>query len=346
MAKKSKRIILLGMVLLSIMLILSFTRFIETSGLSGSSDSQSKLKTSDDKILYLNRNYPFHLDDFYDDEDVTHIYTGTNFQKTYIPTGVQYNESVLNVNNSESQTPFNTGVSMAKGTFDNSDNMHSDDNSYSVFTSTEGVVVPNEYLYSITYTKGSGGPGTLADTQTDDENCKQIYPRFDGYYYEVDIKLNIENGYGGRDFYFSFHATSSGPTMELYKDTTLITSGKAIDFDDNLQAGINNYIRLKTQKCTGTFAVKIYYFLMIEYPGSTFGELNFTIQSPEFTNYERDDVLALKLTSNHFTTVSTATTTKIYNYDSGSWEQLWSATRLQNILKPIPLQAILMIILM
>jgi len=50
-------------------------------------------------------------------------------------------------------------------------------------------------------------------------------------------------------------------------------------------------------------------------------------QSPIITTYERDDLLALKITSNHYTNISTETTTNIYNFDTENWEELWDETR-------------------
>lgn len=230
------------------------------------------------------------------------------------------------------KNPDNDGVSMIDGTFDDSDNMKADDNSYSVFESNEGSFISDEYLYSISYTKGSSGAGTIENTQTDNGNYKQInpkstyygYPVFD-YCYDIDIKFNLENGYSGRDFYFSFHAVSSSPTMYLYESGGSIASGTTIDFDDMYLEDVSE-IRLVAHKWSSSFNVKVYYFLMVEDATPTPAELNFTIDL-NFNNLNNSEVLGLNVISHHHTNVSTNIQGEIYNFTDTSYMEMFSSTQ-------------------
>jgi len=154
--KRHSKLIITSFFLLLFILPVFFNRFPDDLA-----DQPTNLQTSSDPVLYANNNYDFNLDNYYDDADLDHVYTDANFQKTYVPTMIQYNESVSYVNNSESQTPHYTDVSMTKGEFDDTDYMHIDDNAYSVFTSDGGTTTDYDYdspsqWGEFGFTKGSG----------------------------------------------------------------------------------------------------------------------------------------------------------------------------------------------
>ena len=89
---------------LLLFILIGFSSIIPLLNDSVFSNAEVNPKISTDPVLYANKDYDFNLDDYYDSDDLTHIYTGANFQKTYVPTGQQYNESVSYVNNSETKT--------------------------------------------------------------------------------------------------------------------------------------------------------------------------------------------------------------------------------------------------
>ena len=458
-------------------------------------------------MLYANNDYDFNLDDYYDDADPAHIYTDAELQKTYIPTGIQYNETVSYVNNSESQTPHDTGVSMTKGSFDDTDNMHIDDNSYSVFTSDGGTIT--NYFYDspaqwgeFAFTKGSGTdakdilsnngifstltststvsvsgdtylgyikpyntdiitnwneadgvphwskldeyPDTNGDTLNIRETTETVHDRWNfgtltlpanSYVSKIDIKmytmkqtgsgmyiiiasnafsstsismyeyyawrtktrtvnfnqaalnslyLDVVPAYSGEyshgwvdietvyiniyykqtttTYSFDYSATwifPEGTAQTLFYDyATSVAVDCDMDIWDWVAGSYNVELESESQtgyvtgsydlvanpnKVSGTNQVRIRFqtaaysssFLMyidqlttyykVETPDNS--ELDFTILSPDFSNYLRDDLIALKITSNHFTSLSTATTTKIWNDDTSTWFQLWSVAR-------------------
>ena len=105
------------------------------------------LQTSTSNYLFNGKEYDITLDDIYDDEDLSKVYTGANFQTVFLENDTTIlSEAVSNVNNSEHTHPSNTDVSMTKGTFDNADNMKVDDDSNSVFTSPIGGKYPSIYF--------------------------------------------------------------------------------------------------------------------------------------------------------------------------------------------------------
>ncbi|TFG10125.1 MAG: hypothetical protein EU535_08520, partial [Promethearchaeota archaeon] len=499
MKKKTSKIVILLSLLFLFLLPSLFNQIQLVSGESP--------ETSDD-VLYLGQDYPFHLDDYYDDSDPAHVYTGAKLQKEYVPTSTVYEESVSYVNNSESQTPYNIGVSMINGTFGNQDNMHVDDNSYSTFQAQD----TNTYSYDydspsqwgeFSFTKGSGTTAedivsnngvyntlTSGITATPQTAYHIIRPDADVYNTGWtttpcwdDIDDNIIQPTAGDGLYTK--AKSSGSTYTIWfscDDPSLQTGGTVTDVTlwvyakkssnsatgikiqinsptgtyaqaqvglslsyawysvsfhfptpipqshaNNLQIGLVSikgsytyyyyvdvaYLYLTESYDTNTYsfdyevswgipsgtATTLYYDYATsvaldcdldiwDYIGSTWVELqsntgtgyitssydllanpnkvssgtiklrfqtdsyasnfemyidqltiyystiiagdsilNFTIQSPAFTNHVRDDLLALKITSNHYTNISTLTTTKIWNYQTSTWVQLWSATR-------------------
>jgi hypothetical protein len=142
-------------------------------------------------------------------------------------------------------------------------------NNYTVVKADYEYNPNTQYISSITYTEGTSGSGSLANTQTDDSNYKQInaegsYIPFpvEDWIYQIVITFNINPPYAGRDFYLSVDIVS-GVSMTLKKNGGTIASGTTIDFDDMLLTGTNS-ITLAGSRLSTTFNSKIYYFKLVE----------------------------------------------------------------------------------
>jgi len=121
-----------------------FVIFLSISFINPNIDASIKnnenLSTATDNYLFNGKEYDITLDDVYDDENLTKIYTGANFQTVFMENdSTILSEVVSPVNNTNYKSPSNTGVSMITGTFDDTDNMKANDGSNSEFTSTEAV---------------------------------------------------------------------------------------------------------------------------------------------------------------------------------------------------------------
>ena len=194
------------------------------------------------------------------------------------------------------------------------------DGDYSLITSCEAFCPSNEYIDSITYTKGSAGDGSLENTQTDDSNYKQILRKktYYGtpvykYLYSIDVLFNIDPVYGGRDFYFSCDIVS-GMSMYLYVNGGGVASGSTIDFDDMLISDVTS-IRLFGNRWDTTFDSKVYYFKLVEV-GETPAIINFTVDiqvdNPNCT-------LITTLQYSHRTNISIPIALDIWDWTTSSW---------------------------
>lgn len=127
--------------------------------------------------LYKDKTYNITLEDVYDDENLTKIYTGANFQKTYL-SGDPYliwNETVATVDNNEVEYGDPDDVTMVEGYTDGTDNMKTLNsvatkfwNSVPAGTSYEMPVQWSDW----TWTKGSGS--STGDLQYNDANNNVI----------------------------------------------------------------------------------------------------------------------------------------------------------------------------
>ncbi|MBY9008822.1 MAG: DNRLRE domain-containing protein, partial [Candidatus Lokiarchaeota archaeon] len=107
-------------------------------------NNDSNLKTSTDNYLFNGVPYDITLNDVYDDENATKIYTGANFQSSsFNTTTYDWNdpesEEVSPVNNTEIQYGSPANIDMIDGTSDYNDNMRILDASYTKFTSVSEI---------------------------------------------------------------------------------------------------------------------------------------------------------------------------------------------------------------
>jgi hypothetical protein len=145
---------------------------------------------------------------------LSELWSGWNLNYDSQVTTSSFSNGDLTSNlNTESDlyTPNQPGdFNLTKGSFTQYGDLATIDANYSTIKSTNAILQTDEFIDSITYTKGSSGVGTLENTQTDDSYYKQINPKstyygnpiFD-YKYEIDVYFNIDPVYAGRDFYFS-----------------------------------------------------------------------------------------------------------------------------------------------
>ncbi len=172
-------------------LLLSYSSIFNNLFLS--SDNDTNLETSATNTLFNGKSYPFELNDFYDDEDLDHVWTGAKFQTedfndtTTSWTGVVNNDTVTPVNNTETQYGDPNNVNMISGTTDSTNNMKSNDASYTTFTSshTDGYIYETPSQWDdFTFTEGSGD--TIGELETIDTDWSVITSSHtDGYIYET-----------------------------------------------------------------------------------------------------------------------------------------------------------------
>jgi len=135
--------------------------------------------------LFNGKSYTFNLDDFYDDTDLTKIYTGANFStEAFNETSLEWsgtvnNDTVSPVNNTETQYGDPSNINMLNGTTDSADNMKTLDASYTTFTSTSlgglSYESPDQWD-DFTFTKGSGN--SVGELETNNGNYGIIDAEF------------------------------------------------------------------------------------------------------------------------------------------------------------------------
>ncbi len=229
--------------------------------------------------------------------------------------------------------PTPSSVSMINGTFDSEDKMRSNDGSYTDFTSTNGEFFPEEFIGSITYTKGTSSTGTVENTYTNDGSYKQINPKstyiafpiYD-YKYDVQITFNFDPSLAGRDFYISAHiVTSNSPSTSVLKiNGATWKSGSTIDFDDNLKTGVNS-ITFQAYKLGASYNTKIYYLKIVQADDPTPAVINFTIDV-DFSRVNISELTNINVASYHYTNVSTDIIGNIYDYTSGTYIEMFDSS--------------------
>ena len=137
--------------------------------------------TTSTNFLFNGKTYTFNLDDFYDDENLTKIWTGAKFQTEAFNgtslewSGVVNNDTVSPVNNIETQYGDPSNINMINGTTDSADNMKADDSSYTTFNSThtDGYIheMPSQWDDFI-FTNGTGE--VIGELETIDANYSVI----------------------------------------------------------------------------------------------------------------------------------------------------------------------------
>ncbi|MHA1502432.1 MAG: hypothetical protein ACTSSB_11330 [Candidatus Heimdallarchaeota archaeon] len=355
------------------------------------------LETSDLNCLYKGKEYDITLDDFYDDADVDHLYTGANFSYYDYNNDVSYEEVVSVVNNSESIHPFDTNVDMTTGTFDDTDNMHEDDGSYSVFTAggTAGVYSGTDSFEDIT----AGDPP--ADGWHYIPNAGQSWSVLESYdgHHKVLKYVDTSNAMYGNCYYtfdiqtdmileFWMQSSSVGlsysPLFNMQEDTSgrvqvawntndlmyhdgvwrtmasniflantwhhfkYIFDDTTNTFDcyvDEVLRGDDRGYRFNTVTGltrinfgSGTNDVANTYYDAIGIVGLNGYEegdnlveepikIDACISSPEFDRYDTEDLLALNIISSHYTSIATAVSMNLWNYDTTSWDNLGSSTK-------------------
>jgi len=214
------------------------------------------------------------------------------------------------------------------GTGDTIGELETIDSNWSVINSTKGVFVPDEYISSITYTKGSDGGGNLENTQTDDENYQRVNPKetyygqpaYD-YLYETEVLFIIDPAYGGRDFYFSCDITTSGSmSMSLRINGVEKASGTTIDFDDMLITGVTS-IQLFGSRWTNTFYSLVKYFKLVEDKTPTSAELDVQIDM-QIDDLDLSSIEFFKYS--HRTNRSIAMDLDVWNWGTTTWFEIES----------------------
>ena len=305
---------------------------------SDNNTNLENLETSDTNYFFNSKNYSFSLDSFYDDAVLNKTFTGAKFQTEWFNdtelawSGTYDNDTVLPVNNTNTKSPSDTDVTMIDGTFDDTDNMRANDDSYSDFTSTALVPPPSdEFIDSITYTKGSSGIGVVANTWADDSNFKRVDsaarwadpPGF--WIYEMELTFVFDPVPGGRDFYISADIVTNHANGFAFLQVNGgdWKSGLLIDFDDNYHADVTSIGFRAYTPPNLDFNVDIFYFKILGAEAGGYAEVNYTIDV-NFSEVPISDLLAIDVSSHHYTDVSTIIAANIYNYDTSSYVEMWS----------------------
>ena len=290
------------------------------------------LEISGVNTLFNGKSYPFMLGDVYDDANATKIYTAAYLQTEYNQNGTVFEDEVAVVNNTNYKSPSNTDVSMIEGTFDDTDNMKANDDSYSNFIS-EGYVPASdgdpEYIDSVTYDNGYYSSGTLADTQIDSRSSRYVSSGGSG----IDLNLFFDPVLGGRNFKISLDCQGSAafsphPYTRFYVNGAQKASAQYpnyINFDDVVYNGVNS-LEIRVDAGTGNEYLYVYYLKIVEIDGNPAApsELNFTIDL-NFDEVDTSKLLALDVFSYHYTNVSTIIVGNVYDYDSSSYTEMFSS---------------------
>lgn len=235
-------------------------------------------------------------------------------------------------------------ITMINGTFDNSDNMKTNDDSYSEFdcnfdsASFDEILRPDETIDGTGWSIYSGSTyhGSVDDDieypDTDDDE-EYIYTYSSG----VDVILGLQdidetiNSYeiygffhgepeletwvsydGGAYYWFigQFEGGGVGPTWESLSKSGISENGQ------------NWQIKCKSTKEEASIVLALY--VVVHY-GFSNSELNFTIDM-DFNNIQNKNLLALDISSFHYTNISQTIIGEIYNYDSSSYVEMFSSS--------------------
>jgi hypothetical protein len=223
----------------------------------------------------------------------------------------------------EGRNLYSEPVSMINGTFDNSDNMKANDDTYSNFTSTEAVPVPEEFINDIAPSKGSYYDGLISDTWVDNGVAYRIQSEYGSGAYIVSIDINFDPVEGGRNFYVSAHIGTSGTWGRLSMNGVQWKYSTNIDFDDEVYNGLTS-VQYSSGKPTNLWA-SVYYFKLVEIEDPVLAELNYTVDL-NFEELDTSKLLALDVSSYHYTNISTTIVGNIYDYNSGTYTQMFSSS--------------------
>ncbi len=217
-----------------------------------------------------------------------------------------------------SKSPSNTDVSMIDGTFDDTDNMKINDNSNSVFTSTDTVAIPDEFANSITILAGVYVSGTVEDTWVDNAVAHVVSGT-----YVTSVQINFDPALAGRDFYVSGHFTTNGMSGTLIMNSVGWKTAQTIDFDNEVYNGLNTIVY--TAGSMGALQGKVFYFKLVEVGDPTAAEINYTMDI-SFSEIQTEELLNVNVSSFHFTDYETTIIGNIYNYDTSSYVQMFSSS--------------------
>ncbi|KKM81852.1 hypothetical protein LCGC14_1325600, partial [marine sediment metagenome] len=196
------------------------------------------------------------------------------------------------------------------------------DADYSVIDSSNAVGY-NEFIDSITLQAGTLGPGTLANTHTDDSNYLQInseYVAMPFYNDVVAFSFNFDPALAGRDLYISADIVTNGVKPgELRVNGVNWKTGGTIDFDNQLHTGVNSisfFVGPQTP-----FNLQIYYFKIVEgltpVPAEADVQVDMQITDPDITSIEY-------LKYSHKTDVSATIDLDIWNWIASTWYEIES----------------------
>ena len=135
--------------------------------------------------LYNNKSYDFRLDDFYDDDELTKIFTDAEFQIEAFEgndwTGTISSDTFFNVDNTEIRYGDPANINMIKGTTDSADNMRVNDGLFTNFTSESSgtAPTPNTTAYESPQQFGEfgfeyGSGGAVGELETNDADYARI----------------------------------------------------------------------------------------------------------------------------------------------------------------------------
>ncbi len=204
------------------------------------------------------------------------------------------------------------------------------DGNYSVWLSTLGIFVPDEFIDSITYNWGTDGGGTLENTHTDDANYKRTNSKYLGnpfYLYWIVITLNFDPALAGRDFYISAHIdTSGGNTGRLKINGVDWKTGSSIDFDNELKTGVTS-ITFETDKVAGSHYSLIYYFKLVEDGEVEIPDLDVQV---DMQVEDPNCYFVTTLQYSYRTNVSVTVDLDIWNWGTSSWDEIESVDNFAN----------------
>ena len=250
---------------------------------------------------------------------------GSGIRKVYFETvdTIDYYDAIQYSWNPIGNNRYSLPIDMINGTFDNSNNMNKNDNIYSNFTSTECISFSNEFIDSLDFTEGESIL-ELSNTYVDDTNYIWLRDVDDSGV--VNVEFVFDPIVGGRDFYISAHLfTTDSTSRSLNINGVSWKTTTTIDFDDELVEGVNSI----TFEAIGNQYVltKFWYFKIIEKITPTLPELNFTMNL-NCSEYNYSNFLALNITSYHFTNISQSISVNIYNYNTLSYDLMFTSSNI------------------
>lgn len=346
MNKKNRIIVCLCLFVFMLSIPSLFTSYDQKSPINN-----TNLETATN-YLFNSKNYTFNLDDFYDDAVMNKTFIGAKFQTEDFNgtdwSGTIDNDTVLPVNNTISKSPSNTGVTMIDGTFDDTDNMKANDDSYTEFTSGGGG---SEYYYiepdgDVSAQWYLGGAGTHHDALRDGIWYPNT-PTTGSYIFAGDgdenaldqFTMDTETIAGTITSIKLYHYGSATPGEDPRNDIYIDGGWLGL-----LGCGFGSTAGWRSRTITGSWDQADINAIQVQYKAdSNFGasdwcsiyasymrltysitaELNFTIDL-DFSELDTSDLLAVDVSSHHYTNVSTTIDANVYNYDTTSYVEMWS----------------------